>query len=233
MTMSSSIQRGGTTPEEAQLTENSQNTTRPSKIPIAHLTTRSVIRQAKMTQFEALRMERRRKSNRLSARRWRGRQKGKLTELHAQICILQREHAELESENLELKRELTVEIQLTEADSALRTFKPLPDRRKQAHPYPLEKQGWMTMRPSNLTLAQCLLPSGYISIPWTPHESMISDSSSNITYHQAQRYKFPSSFLLSRRLPPSAMNSSIRSREFAKYKLAEILRAATAPSFTF
>lgn len=66
-------------------------------------------------------LERRRTSNRLSARRWRNKKKCKFAELERQINELRKDHAQLESENTKLKTELAKEIELAKEESSVTT----------------------------------------------------------------------------------------------------------------
>lgn len=63
-------------------------------------------------------LEKRRKSNRLSARRWRMRKRSKFAEVHDQIRSLTKMHQELTLEKMELQKELSLQVALWQAEAA-------------------------------------------------------------------------------------------------------------------
>lgn len=88
--------------------------------PDHHGVRRQTIHAVKSAKTEPCKLERRRQSNRQSARRWRNRKRSKLSDLHDQIGALRNQYAQLEQENSKLKETLAVEIVLAKADSASR-----------------------------------------------------------------------------------------------------------------
>lgn len=91
----------------------------PSNIAAACQQASVAFRQPKSNLTEdALKLEKRRKSNRLSAQRWRMRKRSKFSDLQDKIRTLQKDQEELQHEKAKLHAELQIQLALAKAETA-------------------------------------------------------------------------------------------------------------------
>jgi hypothetical protein len=91
----------------------------PSNIAAACQAASAVQDQPKsMSTKDAIELEMRRKSNRLSAQRWRMRKRSKFADLQDEIHALKKEHEELSQENSALQAEFRTQVVLAQAETA-------------------------------------------------------------------------------------------------------------------
>jgi hypothetical protein len=203
--------------------------TYPCNATAASCTASSMKSEDKTARVSPEKVERRRTSNRLSARRWRNRKKRKFEELQEQIDALHNDHIELEREKSKLEKELARELSLAKADAALLTLKSRRDWQDQSrqirclqyNAYLHAKSDWTMGKLSGLPSTRGLPQlSGFSRIP-----STFLTTFSGV-YRGDQRNMKHDPFFMPARQPFTSVNSLAQSRGLSRQELSSILRDA-------